>query len=412
MFRAGDVIVLGVLSLLCVGVVMVNSAGLTIDPQEAVTVKSIIWSRSSFYMVAAMAAMLLICRLPIDRLSSSPALFRAVPLILPGIFLLLLLVYAPVIGREVNGSHRWVHIPGTGFSMQPSEIAKWGLLIVLAWHGARAASRMHEFKAGLLPGLLIVGLFAALIAKEDLGTGVLVAMTGAIVLIAAGARLWQLGALVPAALGAIALAVIVSPYRVKRLVAFLDPYADPEGAGYHMIQSLVAVANGEGFGRGLGFGLQKFGYLPEDRTDFLFAVICEELGVGGAAVIVALYAGILVSACSIVLRQQDRFLKLLGLGVTTTFGLQALINLFVVTGLAPTKGIALPLLSSGGTGWIMTAASLGILVAMDRRTAARESEAIQPGLVEPKPVLATVEALADPSIPAPIDSRVATPAAA
>src|SRR5690606_26392677 len=184
-----------------------------------------------------------------------------------------------------------------------------------------------------------------------------------------GASLWQLLSLAPvAALGLITL-VIVNPYRVTRLVTFLDPYKDPDGAGYHMIQSLVAVANGRVWGRGLGFGLQKFGYLPEDRTDFLFAVICEELGLAGASLVIALNLGIIWAGVAIVRRQSSAFLQLLGLGVVTTFGLQALINLTVVTGLAPTKGIALPLLSSGGTGWILTAGSLGLLVAMDRQAA-------------------------------------------
>jgi cell division protein FtsW len=191
-------------------------------------------------------------------------------------------------------------------------------------------------------------------------------MVAAVMLIAAGARLWHFAAMAPLGLAAVAGAIIVSPYRVKRILAFMDPYADPEGTGYHMIQSMVAVANGQVFGRGLGFGLQKFGYLPEDRTDFLFAVICEELGLMGATAVIALYAGLLWAGLAIIRREPNTLLKLAALGVVATVGLQAVINLAVVTGLGPTKGIALPLLSSGGTGWILTAASLGLLVAIDR----------------------------------------------
>jgi cell division protein FtsW len=171
---------------------------------------------------------------------------------------------------------------------------------------------------------------------------------------------------VPPAAAGFLLLVATSDYRMRRIETFFNPYLDPQGAGYHMIQSMTAVAGGAGFGRGLGHGLQKFGYLPEDTTDFLFAIICEELGIAGAAAVVGLYVLLIWAGLSIIRAQQSALLKLLGLGIVTTVGLQALINLAVVTGLGPTKGIALPLVSAGGTGWILTAASLGLLVAMDR----------------------------------------------
>jgi cell division protein FtsW len=373
--RSGDAIVVCVLGLLCVGVVMVNSAGLTIDPTEAVTFESIVWSRSTLYMLGALALMFVASRLPITAIAQTPAVQRAIPLLIPAVFLALLLVYVPGVGHEVNGSNRWIRVPGSGLTMQPSELAKWGMVFVLAWFGAQRAGSLHKFRTGLAPGLLLLGPVVALVAHEDLGTGVLIAATGGLLLVAAGARVWHLLAFAPlAAVGIVGL-VIASPYRVQRLVTFLDPYVDPAGAGYHMIQSLVAVANGRVWGRGLGFGLQKFGYLPEDRTDFLFAVICEELGLFGAALVIAINLGILWAGVAIVRRQTSPFLRLLGLGVITTFSLQALINLTVVTGLAPTKGIALPLLSSGGTGWILTAGSLGLLVAMDRATRVASSAA-------------------------------------
>lgn len=389
--RSGDAIMICVLGLLCVGVVMVNSAGLTIDPAEAVTFESIVWSRSSLYMLGALALMICVGRAPVEELARSARLRRSMPLLLAPIVLALALVYIPGVGHEVNGSHRWIRIAGATLTMQPSEIAKWGMVIVLAWYGSHAASTIHRFRSGLVSGLMILVPISALVAHEDLGTGVLIASTGALTLVAAGARIRQLLAFVPLAVLGVAALVVTSPYRVQRLVTFLNPYEDPDGAGYHMIQSLVAVANGGGWGRGLGFGLQKFGYLPEDRTDFLFAVICEELGVAGAALVIALNLGILWAGLAIVQRQASPFLKLLGLGVITTFGLQALINLAVVTGLAPTKGIALPLLSSGGTGWILTAGSLGLLVAMDRATSDLGSRraaraGADPSAIIPRPV--------------------------
>jgi cell division protein FtsW len=265
--------------------------------------------------------------------------------------------------------------------------------MLLAWHCARRIGQMHKVSTGLLPGLLIVGLVAGLIATEDLGTAVLVAGAGSLMLIAAGARLWHFALAIPVGIAGAVVAVVTSPYRVQRLVSFIDPYADPQGSGYHMIQSLVAVANGEVWGRGLGFGLQKFGYLPEDETDFLFAIICEELGIAGAAAVIALYAGLLWTGLGIVRKQHNPLLKLLGMGIVCTVALQTLINLMVVTGLAPTKGIALPLLSSGGTGWILTAGSLGLLVSMDRiadRAAERANLLIEPrdaGVIrEPEPI--------------------------
>lgn len=392
MLRPGQTVVLCVIALLTIGVVMVNSAGMSIDPKQAVTFQSILLSRSSAYMVLALAALAAVACLPIRPLADFLASRRAPAhtatlaatfgslrpmwFAVLAMIAVLLTVYLPVIGREVNGSARWVVLPiggraadpaaGGGLSMQPSELAKWGLVLLMAWYGATRAHRLPRFWHGLFPALVAVGAVAGMIIKEDLGTGALVTAVAAIMLIAAGARLLHFAAMAPLGLAAVAGAIIISPYRVNRILAFLNPYADPEGTGYHMIQSMVAVANGEIFGRGLGFGLQKFGYLPEDRTDFLFAVICEELGLMGATVVIALYSALLLSGLAIIKREHNPFLKLLALGIIATVGLQAVINLAVVTGLGPTKGIALPLLSSGGTGWILTAASLGLLVAIDR----------------------------------------------
>ncbi len=398
MLRHGQVVVLCVLALLTLGVVMVNSAGMSVDPQEAVTLESILFSRSTVYMALAVLAMGLCAAFPIRRVlpgswlaeaGSTPVENGPEGLLVSGEFAKRLVrtilglwpmwlvvlavlgtlatVYLPGIGRTVNGSARWISLPAPGLeSIQPSELAKWAMVAILAWYGAASMHRMHRFWRGLLPGLAAAGALAGFIVVEDLGTGVLLGMVACVMLVAAGAKVWQIAVLAPAPLTLVALAISSSQYRRDRLLAFLDPYADADGIGYHMIQSMVAVANGDLAGRGLGHGLQKFGYLPEDRTDFLFAIICEELGVAGALMVVALYGGMLFSCWTIISRERAAMLKLLGLGVVATVGIQALINLAVVTGLGPTKGIALPLLSSGGTGWILTAASLGLIVAMDR----------------------------------------------
>lgn len=371
MLRSGYGVALCALALLTLGVVMVASAGLGVSGREeasaqGLTTSAILMSRPGLYMALSVVAMLIVGSLPWGRWLESPARSRWVPWLLPIMVGGLAMVYLPHIGREVNGSRRWVQITSLGLSAQPSEIAKWGMVLVLAWFAAWRGPAMASFTRGFLPGAALLGLMSAIVAKEDLGTGALIFASGCVLLLAGGARVVHFLPAVPIALAGLALAIITSPYRLTRLTTFLDPYREPEGAGYHMIQSLVAIANGELFGRGLGFGLQKFGYLPEDTTDFLFAIICEELGLAGAGLVIFLYVTLLWCGWSIVRAQRALMPRLVGLGVVVTIGTQAVINLLVVTGLAPTKGIALPLLSNGGTGWILTSASLGLLIAFDR----------------------------------------------
>lgn len=382
---------LAALSLLCVGVVMVNSAtmhvtavagdgvGASQASSLSVVAKSILYSRATVYLVLAIGAMATAAwfapvrwmeRLAARATERNPRLGFSVAAI-GGLVLLVLQVlpFVPGLGRSINGSNRWVHVPMPGVGMvsiQPSELAKWGLVVLLAWYASLRWEAMGSFRRGLIPGLAIAGAVSAAVVKEDLGTGVLIASVACVVLVAGGARVWQFLAFVPLAAVGLVAAIVMNPYRLERLQTFLDPYVDPKGAGYHMIQSMLAVSGGDGPGRGLGHGLQKFGYLPEDHNDFLFAIVCEELGVFGAMLVASLFIGLLWAGLAIIRKQESALLKLIGLGIVSTVGLQALINQAVVTGLGPTKGIALPLVSSGGTGWILTAASLGCLVAMDR----------------------------------------------
>jgi cell division protein FtsW len=223
--------------------------------------------------------------------------------------------------------------------------------------------------------MVFVAVLCALIAIEDLGTAVLIGCVAIIVLVAGGARLWQAGLVLPCGAAAFVLAVWQAPYRMNRLLAFNDPYADPQGIGYHMIQSMAAVSGGGLAGRGLGNGIHKFGYLPEDTTDFIFAIICEEFGLIGSVLVISLYVALLMCGLAVLRRARQPFHQLLALGVMATIGLQTLINLLVVTGWAPTKGIALPLISSGGTGWVVTCFFIGLIVSMDRAHA-REDEAL------------------------------------
>ncbi len=412
MIRTGHVVFLCALALLTVGVLMVGSAGMEVrpvlpsrgatdviaGPQTVVdAVAAIVLSKNGLYMALAVLAMCSMAMIPLDRMFAggsirgggmlalvrgethaspeSPGRGRNVAAAFGvGTLILLAIVataYIPGLSHEVNKSRRWIAVPGfASLTIQPSEFAKWGLIVLMAMYGAWRGVAMRRFWTGLAPALLAIAAVGGAIAHQDLGTGVLVVCAGSAVLLAAGARVWQFLMFIPPALAGFVALIAANPYRLQRIQTFLDPYVQPQKAGYHMIQSMLAVSGGEGTGRGLGFGLQKYGYLPEDTTDFLFAIICEELGIVGAAAVIGMYVLLLWAGLAIVRRQQAPVLKLFGLGVLTTIGLQALINLAVVTGLGPTKGIALPLVSSGGTGWILTAASLGLLIAMDPEGAA------------------------------------------
>ena len=389
--------ILCALALLTLGVVMVNSASMAVtalkdgvEPAAGITPHSIIFSRSSAYFAISLAMIVIASGVPVRRIAAAletpppsaprPRLDALLPTLLcaVGLVFVVAAVYLPGLGHEVNKSHRWLKfpLPGLGeLTLQPSELAKWGLLGLVAWYAARRAAYMNRFFLGFAPGIMAIGLVAGFVATEDLGTGVLMATAGAIILWAGGARVWHFALFIPPGVGAIVALIITSPYRVRRLMAFMDPFADARETGYQMIQSMAAIAEGDGFGRGLGNGLFKFGYLPEDTNDFLFAIICEELGIAGALLVVTLFLMLLWSGAKIVAGEKSPLLRLFGVGVLSTIGLQALMNLVVVTGLGPTKGIALPLVSSGGTGWILTATCLGLLAAMDHHQAVASEDA-------------------------------------
>jgi cell division protein FtsW len=384
--RAGQGLILLVIALLVLGVVMVNSAGLTIDPSRRIDLQTVLVGRPTLLAGLAVVALLIGTRMPVERLTRRDAP-SPVGWVVVGCVLMLLAVHVPGLGREVNGARRWVQLGPLGF--QPSELAKWGMIVVAAWWAVRRADRLHRFVTGFCPPMLAVAAVCALIATEDLGTAVLIGAVALATLVAGGARLRHAALALPAGACAFAAAVMASPYRLDRLRAFLDPYQDPQGIGYHVLQSMAAVSGGGLAGRGLGNSVQKFGYLPEDTTDFLYAIVCEELGLVGAVVVVSLYGCLLLCGLAVIRRAAHPLPRLLGLGILLTIGLQALINMAVVTGTAPTKGIALPLLSSGGTGWLLTAFAVGVLVAIDRTSAPRERWTTRPGLAGGTPAVYT-----------------------
>jgi cell division protein FtsW len=401
MLRASHGLILAVLGLLVIATVMVNSASLSLSGGQPTTTEGIFLGKHTWFAVAAILALVAGAFMPVDRLGASGRTWWTTPVawVAAGIFLSLALVHVPGIGREVNGARRWISIGPVG--LQPSEIAKWGVPIILAWYAVLNRHRIQSFKWGFLVPLGAVSALCGVIALEDLGTAVLIEVVSVAMLLAAGTRWTYVAALAPLGLLAFVGLIVTSPYRVNRIAAFLDPYKDPQGIGYHIIQSMEAISGGGLAGRGLGNSELKFGYLPEATTDFIYSIVAEELGITGSAMVIGLY--LLLVACGVAIVTAtvrggaasavepsdpatgttagsperpllSNYSQLLGFGIVLTVGLQALINVCVVTGLAPTKGIALPLMSRGGTGWILTCLSIGLLISMDRGADRRRRE--------------------------------------
>ena len=386
MLRASHGVVLSVLGLLVVATVMVNSASLNLSGDRVTTMDGIFMGKHTWFAAGALLALVAGAMVPVDRLGRQDASWWSTPVfwIAVAVVVGLALVHVPGVGREANGAKRWITLGPIG--LQPSEIAKWAVPVLLAWYAVRERARMATFTWGFAVPLAAVAAVCGIIALEDLGTAVLIMAVSVMVLLAAGARVIWVAALAPVMVLAFVGLVIASPYRVDRISAFLDPYRDAQGIGYHIIQSLEAISGGGLAGRGLGNSELKFGYLPEATTDFIYAIVAEELGLTGSALVIGLY--VLLIACGIavvtaVARGRggsllSPFAQLLGFGIVLTVGFQALINVCVVTGLAPTKGIALPLMSRGGTGWILTCLSIGLLVSMERAADRRRRELGEP----------------------------------
>jgi cell division protein FtsW len=276
----------------------------------------------------------------------------------------LVLVPIPGVTKAVNGARRWVLLGPV--QIQPSELAKWATFLFLAWWLSARPLDVSKFFKGFVPTLMPIGFLCLLIVIQDFGTAALIGLCTLTMLLAGRVKGWHLGIVVPPALLAAFVFVHSTPYRWTRMTAFLDPWKNPQGEGYHMVQSLLSFSTGGLFGRGLGNGVQKLGYLPEDTTDFIFAVICEELGIFGALFTIALYIGILYVAWQAVKDKRDDFGRLLAFGTGSMLGLQAAINMAVATVSVPTKGLSLPLVSAGGSGLVITCAALGLLYSVSR----------------------------------------------
>lgn len=334
--------------------------------------------RQISFAVAAAAVMLVVSRCPYRwwRLESTSLRQPAILLLILTVFTLVL-VYVPGVGIERNGARRWIRFgpASAGVGFQPSELAKLALLVFLAAWMSQPRIQMKSFRKGFLPAATAIGLIAAIVGIEDLSTAALLATVGGGMLLAGGARIRHLVLVaMPGVLG-FAVLVISRPYRLQRLLGFTDIWADPRGAGFHPVQSLLTIASGDWVGRGLGMGVQKLGYLPESHSDFIFAVICEELGVAGGALVVGLFIAFLWGGRKAMLGAADDLGRYLALGATLMIGTQVAMNVGVVTVSLPTTGISLPLVSAGGSGLLFLGASVGLLA----NVAQSESEPKGPG---------------------------------
>jgi cell division protein FtsW len=354
------VLLVTIMILLAIGIVMVYSASEFVSRNNTKNEldpdgynyffvrKQITW------VLLGLLALLLAMRINYWHLSklAKPAFIISV--------ILLILVLIPHVGVVRNGSRRWI---GIGQQLiQPSEIAKITLALFLAKLLADKGKKIEDFRKGLLPPLIYTGLVCALVITEpDLGTSIAIFAVAAVMIFVAGARWKHIIALGLLAVLAIGVLIFAADYRLDRM-SFLNPWADPSGDGFQLIQSYYALGPGGLFGRGLAQSLQKQFYLPEPHTDFILAIIGEELGFIGTTTIVGLFAVFVWRGFRIAMSAPDPFATLLATGLTTMVGLQAIINIAVVTGSIPTTGIPLPLISYGGSSLLFTMGSIGVLL--------------------------------------------------
>lgn len=280
-------------------------------------------------------------------------------------FVLLVAVLIPGIGMERNGSRSWIGVGA--FSIQPSEFTKLAMIAFLAKFLSDKQKYITTIKRGLLPSLGIVFFaFGMIMLQPDLGTGTVMVGTCIVMIFVAGARISHFIWLGLIAVAGFVVLVLSAPYRIKRITSFLDPWEDPLGSGFQIIQSLLAIGPGGLFGLGLGQSRQKFFYLPEPQTDFIFAILSEELGFIGGSFVILLFALLLWRGIRIALGAPDLFGSFLAVGIISMVAIQVMINIGVVTGLIPVTGITLPFLSYGGSSLTLMLMAVGVLLNISR----------------------------------------------
>lgn len=364
------------LALAAGGAVMVYSAS-AIQASRQLGDEFYYLKRQGVAFLIGLGGLVLALKIGYRRLAAS-----AYPLLVFSL-LMLVLVLVPGIGKVAGGARRWINLGLVNF--QPAELAKVVLVIYLAHSLSRKREKVRLFSIGFLPHVLVTGLMVVLcLFERDMGTGVIMLLVLFTMLFAAGARISYL-------VGAIVLALPVgwklitgTPYRMERWLAYLDPWGHRDGAGFQLVESLLGIGNGGWAGQGLGQGKGKLFYLPAAHTDFIAAVIAEEAGLLGIAVLLLLYAVLVWRGLRAALRAAEPFGAYLALGLTTLFGAQALVNLAVVFGLLPTKGLTLPLVSYGGSSLMTLLLAAGVLLSVSGDRGGFLSEGVQAVRVAPR----------------------------
>jgi len=353
-----DAVALALVSaILLLGLIMVTSASISIASKNGGDAFSFLERQLVLCVIGALLAAIVFC-IRTEHLEK-----MAWPLLILAIALLFV-VLVPGLGHVVNGSRRWIRI--IGFNFQASELARVLVLIFVASYAVRRQDELRTTAMGLIKPMGLLGFVALLLlAEPDFGAASVLFITGFGILFIAGARLRYVLLGAATVVGAGVLLVVMAPYRMQRVTSFLDPWADPYNSGFQLTQSLIAIGRGEWFGVGLGESVQKLFYLPEAHTDFLFAVLAEELGLVGVAVTLALFIGLVWRSfwiAQLAARAGLRFQSYLALGFGLWLGAQALINIGVNMGVLPTKGLTLPLMSYGRSSMIVTLAWVGLLL--------------------------------------------------
>ena len=359
-------LLLAVMALTAIGIVMVYSSSsvrsyFSSDDPAAQGLEQLVWAG------LGLAGLVVAMRLDFRHLR-----YLAIPFFVIT-FILLIAVLIPGIGSEINGSRRWIVIPGAG-SLQPAEFAKLSVVLYLAHWLDRRGADARTFWNGLVPfGMLVAPGFFLIAMEPDLGTAGVYAIVAISIFFMAGANLLYLTAIAGSVLAVASLMVMSTPYQLERVRTFLDPFLDPVGTGYNTVQALMALALGGITGLGLGESRMKFLYLPAPSTDFIFAIVGEEWGLVGTLTVVALFVVIAYQGYRIAITAPDTFSGLVACGITTWLVVQACINMAVVSALLPVTGIPLPFISAGGSALTINLAAIGILLSISRETSQQGS---------------------------------------
>lgn len=315
--------------------------------------------KQAMYLIIGFPMMLMISLVNYKKLES----FKVIGILVS----IALLVAVLIFGQETNGAKRWIVIGGQ--SIQPSEIAKFGMMLYMCSFMSRKHSVMRSFSKGMLPMLLVIGVICGLVMLQpNMSMAVIMGLMGFALLFVGGCDTKQMLLLAVAGVAMFALLAVIEPYRMARLTSFTNPWADALGDGYQLIQSYYALGAGGLFGVGLNNSKQKLLYMTYGESDFIFAIVCEELGLVGGLCVIAAYGFIVYRGIRIALRCRDRFGSLLAAGITVVFGVQVFVNIGVCTGILPTTGQALPFISAGGSSMMIFLAAMGVLLSISRAT--------------------------------------------